>query len=177
MSRRASLLSLIFAVALTAFGGNPDITVLGNRTEAKTSPAGIWEMTNGGAVFTIETRPGSRGSYSLVLLESPDFSVEPGTPFGEMEPTPEQGTFDLVLLSNPEGHKRASGRKDTKHFIIRFNDTFSRCTLKPYRTGRRINFRRMFPYLFGINIVNTDERPDGVDGAIRIDTPPIPVTL
>lgn len=166
-----AVLAMAAAIA-GACGDRPETTILGPRDGHTVE--GIWQMSGDGAVFDISALPGYTGRYTLTIIDSPDYSVEPGTFFGTLTATPSAGRYDAALVLDPAGKSRSS---NTRNFVFEFDESLSACTMQPYSRGKRISLRRMVPYLFRIVIEDRGKRPDGLDGAVRIDSPPKPIVL
>ena len=182
LTRRLAALTAAGLTALLCLAGPPQLINLqeGYTLSADaSSPAGIWRFGADGAIFEIKPTPGTNGSYTLLLLDSPDLSRAAGTLFGSMTATGKPGTYDVALRLNPTGALRGSGRPKTRNFIFEISPEGSSLTMRSYRKGKTVNLLRWLPYLFRISVSEVDTRPSGIDGATRIAPPSIkyPVTL
>lgn len=128
-------------------------------------PAGLWRMTDGGAVFAIEAIAGSQ-DYRLVLLDSPDWQIEPGTMFGTMRPTAVKGKYNASLLKKPGDTSSKS-----RDYIFEISDDGDRITFSHYNRTHTLRADRWLRYLFRITLRSPD-RPEGTDGALRLGSRP-----
>lgn len=173
-------LSAVFAavtVVLTTASAvpPPTVTVLGANSEVS-DITGIWETTASGAILDISRESGTRGRYIVRIIEAADFGTEPGTVAGVLSATAVPYTFDAEFDIAPSGS--ADGMKPRKqHFTVEFDNRLCSCTFRAYHKGKRLNLRRMLPYLFRLPSIENSNRPAGLDGAVRIDTNPSPAIL
>lgn len=123
---------------------------------------GIWQATGDGAIFVIRRLPAAMASYELVMVDSPDWQIAPGTPFGTLRSTGSPNTYDASLLSDP-----SDSRSRTRDFVFELSPDRQRIIFKPYRRRHTINFERWFRYLFRAT-VKEPTRPKDIDGAIRL---------
>lgn len=164
------------AIALAATAAPPlKVVELGKDAE-HIDACGIWETTASGSVLEFSRLPGARDAYSVAIVESADYRLEPGTPVGTLTATAVPGTYDAEFTTDPAGGNRSLKSKK-QHFIVEFDPLMRSCTFKAYRKGKRVNLRRLLPYLFRVAVIDRSERPEGIDGAVRIDTNPSPVIL
>lgn len=178
-ARTVAFAALVFASALThwAVATEPKVLDLDEyalEVNGISTPEGIWELGRGGAVFEI-VASAEPGAYTLVLLDSPDYTLNPGTVFGTMRTTGKPRCFDAALLHGLDGR----GRKKTRNFIIEVSADFSQLTFRSYRKGITVNLMRWLPYLYRFSVKEVNTRPTGIDGARRISPCQIelPVTL
>jgi len=132
---------------------------------------GVWLMSADGAMIAIESESGNAGSYKVTLVDSPDFTVRPGTPLGTLTATARPGVYDLTLTTVPGLRKDYKDRLGRRHNYILETKENGRFTLSAYHRGRRISLRRWLPYLFRVSVVENATRPEGIDGAVRIYPP------
>ncbi len=131
---------------------------------------GIWRATAGGAVFEIKTAPGLPGEYVLTMLDSPDYTIEPGTEFGRMSLTAAPGVFDARLRLSPGERPVTNPLKEYRTVVMELTGE-GRMTFKAYEKSRILSLHRLLPYLFRISVTDRNTRPEGMDGAVRIDPP------
>ncbi len=170
--RAAAFIAVAAAGISTATCGEPDTTILSPAEQG--SIEGVWQISGNGAIFDIKPEPGYSGRYRLTMIDSPDYAIAPGSFLGTLAATATPGQYDASVSIDPEGK---TGSKSTRNFIFEFDESHSRCTLRPYSAGKRISLRRLLPYLFRITIEDRDGRPEGTVGAVRIDTPQTPIAL
>lgn len=164
------------ALALSAAAVPPlSVVELGNDAE-HIDACGIWETTASGAVLRFSRIPGTRDDYNVTIIESDDYRLEPGTVVGTLKATATPRTYDAEFAADPaQGTNRLRNKK--LHFIVEFDTRLRSCAFKAYRRGKRVSFRRLLPYLFRIAVTDGTQRPEGIDGAVRIDANPTPVIL
>ena len=147
----------------------------GNDAE-HTDACGVWETTASGSVLRFSRRAGARDAYTVAVIESSDYRIAPGTVIGSLTATAVPLCYDAEFISHPaESSVSLKGKK--QNFIVEFDSRMRSCTFKAYRRGKRVSLRRLLPYLFRIAVIESDNRPEGIDGAVRIDTTPSPVVL
>lgn len=173
-------LTAVFAAVTAAFMAAaavppPVVTVLGRNSDIS-DITGIWETTSSGAILEISRRPGTRGRYDVRIIEAADCGTEPGTLAGTLSATAVPNTFDAEFDVAPAGTSGVmTSRK--QHFTVEFDNRLRACTFRAYHKGKRVNLRRMLPYIFRLPSIENGNRPAGLDGAIRIDTNPTPAIL
>lgn len=128
--------------------------------------AGIWRMGGDGATFAALPST-NQATLDLVILDSPDMSVIPGTPLGRATATGKPGTYDAELY----GGKRQS--KSKMRYIITIDED-GNLSFSPYKRGRKVALWRWIPYLFRMTVSSYDTRPGNVDGAMRLYPEGIP---
>lgn len=142
---------------------------------------GVWRFVPDGAVFAIVREPGAfSGRFRVVVLDSPDMSIPPGTEVGSAARTAVPGKYDVRLHLRPAGSRRLmAGFSDPSTFIMEV-DPSGRLTLTGYRRGKRVKINRWLPYFFRLRVEDVDTRPQGLDGAVRLAPDPwtdLPVVL
>lgn len=169
----------VFAAAV-ALSGRPvlsaDYEPYFSRRSDLAPIEGVWLMSADGALIAIAAMPGDASSYSVTLIDSPDFTIEPGTPLGQLSPMAKTGVYDLSLAAVPglkRDFKDKLGRRMS--YVLEMVEN-GRFTLSAYHRGKRISLRRWLPYLFRVSVVENATRPEGLDGAVRI-YPPSEATL
>lgn len=174
-------LTALFAIAAAALAAAaaPPLQVVELGKDASTSgvdACGIWETTAGGSTLRLSRIPGARDAYSVAVIEASDYRLEPGTEVGVMTATATPRCYDAEFYTDPSS---ASGSFKSKkyHFIVEFDPSLRSCTFRAYRRGKRVSLRRMLPYLFRLAVIDGDNRPEGIDGAVRIDATPVPIIL
>lgn len=152
-----------------------EIVETGNDAE-HTDACGVWETTASGSVLRFSRLAGARDAYTVAVIESSDYRIAPGTIIGSLTATAVPLCYDAEFISHPaESSVSLKGKK--QNFIVEFDSRMRSCTFKAYRRGKRVSLRRLLPYLFRIAVIESDNRPEGIDGAVRIDTTPSPVVL
>ncbi len=152
------------AVALGCAASEPRLCEAGPPAEAAHAVCGLWQAGAAGALFRVE-ESATPGCFDLTVVDSPDYTMRPGTVFGTMKHTGTPHTFDASLMVTPEGSYRKSTRLD---YIIEYSPRSATLTFRHYNRNRSINALRMLPYLFRISVSRTNARPEGIDAAHRI---------
>lgn len=129
---------------------------------------GLWMMTDDGARFAIiadsdESRLTPQEFLLMVIVDSPDRSVKPGTVFGVAAQSAAKGVFDALIISDLDPDSRFKA----KNFLLKLGDE-GRLSIIPVRKGLRINLWRLVPYLFRHSVKSVNNRPEELDGAIKI---------
>lgn len=155
---RFALAALLSAVAFAALATDPI--------------EGRWTVNGGGAVIEIARAPGADERFCVTMVDSPDFSLAPGTLLGYVDPAPAPGRYDCHLSSDPSPRHR--GRSNRKvNFSIEFaGGNSDAITFHYYQKGRRISLWRWLPYLFRVTVRESRDDASGLDGARRLDAPP-----
>lgn len=145
-------------------------------TAAAADPiVGRWQVNAGGAVFDIKPLPGNSEALVMLWVDGPDFSLEPGTEIGRLYPSATPGSYDCRAATDP---RRAGIRKRTADFVITFSDTDpNTLILRAYHRRKRVSLWRWIPYFFRITIIQDSNRPEDLEGARRIDSPPRTIEL
>jgi hypothetical protein len=164
------LLTTFIALAIATFNLSAQTTTavdsLRHVIDSKACDAieGIWQLTDDGATIAITATAGVSGSYDITLIDATDMSIEPMTPCGTLRHTANANTYDAHLRLNP-----AAGAKSRyKDFMLTLTGT-GRFTLSSYNRTKHLNLRRILPYMFRASFaIERSNRPEGVDGAIRI---------
>ena len=133
------------------------------------SAEGVWQLTPDGAMFAIE-RVGGQGTtaptrFQMVMIESPLPHILPGTVLGRLSAGATPGSYEAWVYTSLSGEK---GLELPAHFVARVSDD-GRLTLKPIKTTVRFTPWRALPWMFRRVVeVKPAERPDGLDGAVRV---------
>lgn len=177
---RGATLAILIAAACSGWAGTPDKESLANARAPhghydlysieQTLSArpldnieGVWHMTaDDEGVFTIISDRRSN-SYLLIVNNSPNRLIAPGTVMGIATPTARKDVFDALVYT---GSDRAALTKP-KPFTLRLSDDgFLR--IEDASTRLLINFWRMLPYMFRYSARRENRRPDDIDGAYRL---------
>lgn len=134
---------------------------------------GIWRIGTDGATVAILPDAGTSGHFTVYLLDSPDYSVIPGSKIGSAVATGSPATYDAELIKK----NRFADRR--QRFIINL-DGNGHLKFRSYTKGKQITLWRWLPYLFRMTVKDRNTRPESSDGAIRIypeNISPSPVLL
>lgn len=164
--KSAAVAVMLLFAGLASYGGDLISSLKQRIDESAGVIDGIYEMPGDGAVFAVVSASGRSGRWDLIVIDSPDFSVEPGTPFGYAVAGASPDVFDARLYE-----ELRSDRKVKSHdFALRLGDD-GRLSFEAYRNSRRVSFWRWIPYLFRVTVIEENNRPKGLDGAVRIYPP------
>lgn len=122
---------------------------------------GIWQLGGDGATVAILPEKGSSAKFRIVLVDSPDMSLMPGSVLGAVVTTGKAGTYDAEFFSSKGLLKRP------KKFIITIGED-GRLTFNSYKQGKQVSLWRWLPYLYRVTISDRDTRPSSADGAVRV---------
>ncbi len=137
---------------------------------------GRWQVNSGGALVEIVGRPGNDGSMSMRWIDGPDFSIASGEEIAIVYPSATVGVYDCTASSDPRARGKAKGRD--VNFVIRFaKDNPDAVEFEAYENSKRISLWRWLPYMFRITVVDKKNRPRDLEGARRVDAPPMFITL
>lgn len=123
---------------------------------------GTWRILSSGAEFSVTHSPTQADVYLLAMEHSPDMSVLPGTPIGEMRRTATPGRFVATMCATP-GKLFAKKR----NLVISLNANGS-MRFEPYSKGKRITLWRWIPYFFRVTVRDPLKPPSDIEGAVRV---------
>lgn len=130
---------------------------------------GIWQMTDGGALFAIERAEHitslAPARMRMVMLRSPWRTVRPGTVIGHLQPTPKPGVYEARLYTD---FAQRSGLNIPRGFTLTLNSEGSTMTFQPFKSLLKINVFRLLPYMYRRIIEPQKSRPDGLSGAVKV---------
>lgn len=130
---------------------------------------GIWQMTDGGALFAIERAEPSPDLAPLrlrmVMIRSPWRSIRPGTVIGHLVPTARRGVYEARLYSDVA---RRTGLNIPRGFTLELTEDDALMTIRPFRSPVRLNLFRLLPYMYRRVISLQDSRPDNLNGAVKV---------
>ncbi len=152
--------------------------LLGCAVAAAADPlTGRWQINGDGAVVDIVESGTPGGTLSMLWVDGPeDISLDAGTVIGTITPAPNVGTYDCHALVNPSAHRK--GRRRYHDFTVTLSkDDINSLTFTEYRRTSTVSLWRWIPYLFRVTVINSSNRPGGLDGARRVDAPPTYIVL
>lgn len=130
---------------------------------------GIWRFPATGQMIVIEREDVDAMRFRVVACSSSGIGLENGTLLGYVVPSAKTGVFDATLAEiNPDGSLRSDpfSKKRTSRFTL--NLSGGRISLTPVRHGLRVNWWRLFPYMFRFSVRSYDDRQKGLDGCLRV---------
>lgn len=126
---------------------------------------GVWEMTQGGgkmAIIPINDADPSQG-FMLVVLNSSDRTILPGTVMGIALNAAKKGSFDAAIYSGSSDGKMTN----PKRFTLTLNGE-NHLSIVPVKNRLKVNLRNLLPYMFRISVTRQNNRSDELDGAVRV---------
>ncbi len=130
---------------------------------------GLWQMTDGGAIFAIERNEPSTSlapaQMRLVMVRSPWRTVRPGTVIGHLQPTPKPGVYEARLYTD---FALRSGLSVPRGFTLTLNSDSSVMTIEPFKFFLKVNVFRLLPYMYRRVVEQQQSRPSGLTGAVKI---------
>ena len=130
---------------------------------------GIWQFPATGQMIVIEREDREGMRFRVVACSSSGIGLENGTLLGYVVPSAKTGVFDATLAEiKPDGSLRSDpfSKKRTSRFTL--NLSGGRLSLTPVSRGLRVNWWRLFPYMFRYSVRAYDDRRKGLDGCIRL---------
>ncbi|MBR5899247.1 MAG: hypothetical protein IKZ14_07275 [Muribaculaceae bacterium] len=130
---------------------------------------GLWQFAESGATIAIERNTNNLPDnglmrYHMVIVNSPQLTITPGTIMGYITPTAKNGVYDATIYTDFDGGTILSL---PKKFILTLNDE-SHLAFSRDNSGIRINIWRFLPYMFRYSVTYKNERPRNIDGCIRV---------
>lgn len=133
---------------------------------------GLWRMSDDGALLAIERHrhPSAPATdmnhgYRIVMVQSPSRHPRPGTLVGYASPTAKAGIYEARIYTSLTDRL---GLERPRRFLINLNNSENRFTLKPIKSGIKLNLWRLVPYMFRYSVRVSSNRPDDIDGAFRM---------
>lgn len=173
MTRAAAFLT---ALALVTAGhcSPPSVSDAAGDATHSDPVCGLWQAGGaGGALFEVRSTE-TEGLYDLFIVDSPDFTVAPGSFFGSMAATGKDRCYDAALLKHPRADRQAAGDSRAHNYVFELSADGNSLDMRHYRKGFSVNFFRLFPYLFRVSVDRRSNRPSGVDGARRVGPDVLP---
>ncbi len=144
---------------------------------------GIWRFTDTGVTVAISSYTPEKfpmadeiSGYRLIVLQSPNRTLENGTVIGHIIPTAKPGVYEANIYTQQNGLKLSRSKK----FTLTLNDTESNIVFSKHRSSITINIWRALPYLLR-GLVRKNEPEKVPHGCVRIypepDKPLEPIYL
>ena len=127
--------------------------------------AGIWHFTEGGTIAIIDDQ--ASGDSYVVAIDSPSRNLMPGTIIGIISPTGKKDIYEARIYRRVDADGSMSR---PARFTARLTDG-NYLSLTAIHNSIKINPWRLIPYMFRGLITSNDNRPEGLDGAIRVYSP------
>lgn len=123
---------------------------------------GIWRMSGSDALFAVIGSPGSV-FYSMIVIESEDMNLLPGTVMGALTAAGRAGVWDARIYTGcNDGELTAP-----KRFTITLSDD-THIVMQPVTDKVTVNLWRFLPYMFRDPVKHVNDRPKNLDGAIKL---------
>ncbi len=161
---------------VTGYADSDSVTA--RMRQAPLTPVeGLWQMLDGGALFALERHtdpalPASTqpGTYRLVMVKAPSRLIRPGTVIGHAVATTQADVLEARIYTDfALEHHLGLPRSFTLHLA----SDGAALTFKPRKSRFTINAFRLLPYMYRNVVRLRDNRPDNLDGAIRVYPPVI----
>lgn len=126
---------------------------------------GVWRFSGSEGMFAIVADPATI-FYKIIVVDSPDQNVLPGTVMGVCTEVGRQNHFDAQIFTADE----MGVMSGTHRFTISLSDE-GRLVIVPVVNKLKFNLWRLLPYMFRHSVKRVNNRPDNLDGAIRLYPP------
>ncbi|MBD5257687.1 MAG: hypothetical protein HDS52_03215 [Barnesiella sp.] len=123
---------------------------------------GVWRISGSEGMMAIAADPGSI-FYRMILVESPDRTQRPGTVMGALTALGRKDSYDAMIFTSADDGNLGS----PKRFTVTITDD-GHLTITPVTDGLKLNLWRMLPYMFRNVVTRVNDRPNNLDGALRV---------
>ena len=123
---------------------------------------GVWRVTGEETLFAVVADPGTI-FYRIIVVDATDRSLLPGTLMGAATATAQKNSFDALIYSHCSG----GALSKPKRFTLTIHDN-CRLVMTPVTNKLRVNLWRLLPYMYRFSVTRVNNRPDNLDGALRI---------
>lgn len=128
-----------------------------------TSIEGVWRMSGSEGMMAIVADSGTI-FQRIIVLESPDRNILPGTVMGVCTALGRNNSYDARIYTT----ESTSGiLSKPKRFTLTLSDE-GRLIMEPITNKLKVNLWRFLPYMFRMSVVRVNNRPDNLDGAVRV---------
>ena len=128
-----------------------------------TSIEGVWRMSGSEGMMAIVADSGTI-FQRIIVLESPDRNILPGTVMGVCTALGRNNSYDARIYTT----ESTSGiLSKPKRFTLTLSDD-GRLIMEPITNKLKVNLWRFLPYMFRMSVVKVNNRPDNLDGAVRV---------
>lgn len=123
---------------------------------------GVWRTSGSEGMFAVVA---DRGGifYRIIVVDSVDQRVLPGTVMGACTPAGREAHFDAQIFTSVSD----KGLGARKRFTISLSES-DHLVMEPVTDKLRINLWRLLPYMFRHSVTRVNDRPKNLDGAIRV---------
>lgn len=133
---------------------------------------GMWQMLDGGATFALERHAdpslpmaAQPECFRLVMVRAPGRLLRPGTVIGYAVATADRGVYEARIYTDFAVENRLGVART---FTLHLAADGSVLTFKPRKSRVTVNLFRLLPYMYRNVVRLRDNRPDNLDGAVRI---------
>lgn len=128
---------------------------------------GVWQIPADGGLLAIERaeRADAGTEYVMAVVAVSNRLLHPGTIIGRITPTAKPEVFEATLFTAVDRRGRPSR---PKKFTLTLANDDSRLEIRHIRKGVRLNWWRLFPYMFRGVVTPVDETPRDLDGCVRV---------
>lgn len=128
-----------------------------------TSIEGVWRTSGSEGMMAIVADSGTI-FHRIIVLESPDRNILPGTVMGVCTALGRNNSYDARIYTT----ESTSGvLAKPKRFTLTLSDD-GRLIMEPITNKLKVNLWRFLPYMFRMSVVRVNNRPDNLDGAVRV---------
>jgi len=182
-TRLLILLCLSMTLSLTANGGKRFVDQLPRISEAPANFSrdslmsrmnevalhhieGVWLFTSDGTEIAI-IRPaeniGEPTHYNILLLNSANRALRPGTMIGAVSAAAGKGYYNARLYTRVTGSKFHS----PKNFVLKLDEDDARLVFETKKSTFSLNLWRLLPYMWRYTVRRNQDRKS-VEGCVRV---------
>lgn len=126
---------------------------------------GVWRMSGSEGLFAVVADSGTI-FFKLIVVDSPDRNILPGTVMGACTAVGKADCYDArIYISSDTGIL-----SKPKRYTITLADD-GRLIMEPVTNKLKVNLWRFLPYMFRMTVTRVNNRPDNLDGAVRVFPP------
>lgn len=126
---------------------------------------GVWRMSGSEGLFAVVADPGTI-FFRLIVVESPDRNILPGTVMGACTAAGRADCYDARIYTSGD----TGILSKPKRFTVTLADD-GRLIMVPVTNKLKVNLWRFLPYMFRMTVTRVNNRPDNLDGAVRVFPP------
>lgn len=124
---------------------------------------GVWRISGSEGLFAVVADPGSI-FFRLVVVDSPDRNVLPGTVMGACTAVGRNNSYDAKIYTSGATTGILSR---PRRFTVTLSDE-GRLIMVPVTDKLKVNLWRFLPYMFRVSVTRVNDRPNNIDGAVRV---------
>lgn len=129
---------------------------------------GLWQFPSNGTIIALERDDEEGMRFKIVVVDSPFPTLEAGLVLGHAFPTTKRNVLDARLKEiGADGRPQEIDRGKTRQFTLSLTDADA-ISFVPVKKKLSVNWWRLFPYMSKFRVGYTNDRPKGLDGAVRI---------